>query len=78
MCCGYTFELHRLVDAIQMSFQNLCFYEEKSEKKNIAYTPLNKLFADLVFKGWRIWRPFELYAFPLKLKIECSNILYYH
>ena len=27
ICCGYPFELHRLVDAIQMSTYNICFYK---------------------------------------------------
>ena len=25
ICCGYPFELHRLVDAVQMSSHNICF-----------------------------------------------------
>ena len=28
ICCGYTFELHRQVDAIQMGTQNMCLYKE--------------------------------------------------
>ena len=32
ICCGYPFELHRLVDAIQMSIHNICFYKKKSGK----------------------------------------------
>ena len=27
-CCGYSFELHRQVNAIQMSTHNICLYEE--------------------------------------------------
>ena len=37
ICCGYPFELHRLVDAIQMSTHNTCFYrisEKKQQYKN--------------------------------------------
>ena len=30
ICCGYSFELHRLVDAIQMSTHNICLCKEKS------------------------------------------------
>ena len=33
MCCGYPLELHRLVDAIQMSTHNICFYKVKSGGK---------------------------------------------
>ena len=28
ICCGYLFELPRLVEAIQMSSHNICFYKE--------------------------------------------------
>ena len=28
ICCGYSFELPRLVEAIQMSTHNICFYEK--------------------------------------------------
>ena len=28
MCCGYSFELPRLVVVIQMSSHKICFYEE--------------------------------------------------
>ena len=28
ICCGYSFELHRQVDAIQMSTYNICLYKE--------------------------------------------------
>ena len=28
ICCGYSFELHRQVNAIQMGTLNICFYKE--------------------------------------------------
>ena len=28
ICCGYSFELHQQVDAIQMSTHNICLYKE--------------------------------------------------
>ena len=31
--CGYPFELHRQVDAIQMSIHNISFYKENQKKK---------------------------------------------
>ena len=31
ICCGYSFELHRLVDAIQMSTHNICVYKENQK-----------------------------------------------
>ena len=34
ICCGYSFELHRLVDAIQMSTHNICLYKENQKKRN--------------------------------------------
>ena len=32
ICCGYSFELHRQVDAIQMSTLNICLYKEVDKK----------------------------------------------
>ena len=37
VCCGYSFELHRQVDAIQMGTHNICLYKEVDEK----YTDYN-------------------------------------
>ena len=37
ICCGYSFELHRQVDAIQMSTHNICIYKEVDKK----YTGFN-------------------------------------
>ena len=35
ICCEYSFELHRLVDAIQMSTHNICLYKENQKKNRI-------------------------------------------
>ena len=32
ICCGHSFELHRQVDAIQMSNHNICLYKEVKKK----------------------------------------------
>ena len=32
ICCRYSFELHRQVDAIQMSTHNICLYKEVDKK----------------------------------------------
>ena len=32
ICCGYSFELHRQVDAIQMGTHNICLYKEVDKK----------------------------------------------
>ena len=32
ICCGYSYELHRQVDSIQMSTHNICFYKEVDKK----------------------------------------------
>ena len=32
ICCGYPFELHRQVDAIQMGTHNICRYKEVDKK----------------------------------------------
>ena len=37
ICCRYSFELHRQVDAIQMSTHNICFYKEVDKKYTGCY-----------------------------------------
>ena len=37
ICCGYTFELHRQVDANQIGSHNICLYKEVNKK----YTDYN-------------------------------------
>ena len=32
ICCGYSFELHQQVDAIQMGTHNICLYKEVDKK----------------------------------------------
>ena len=32
ICCEYSFELHRQIDAIQMSTHNICLYKEVDKK----------------------------------------------
>ena len=32
ICCGYSFELHRQVDAIQMGSHNICLYKQVDKK----------------------------------------------
>ena len=32
ICCWYSFELHRQVDAIQMGTHNICLYKEADKK----------------------------------------------
>ena len=42
ICCWYSFELPRQVEAIQMSTNNICFYKEKQKKycvSIIKYAP---------------------------------------
>ena len=38
ICCGYSFELHQEVDAIQMGTHNICLYKEV-DKKYSMYLP---------------------------------------
>ena len=46
ICCAYSFELHRPVDAIQMSSHNICFCKENQKK--IALSSLNKSYSDFL------------------------------
>ena len=32
ICCGYSFKLHRQIDAIQMGTNNICLYKEVDKK----------------------------------------------
>ena len=34
ICYGFSFELHGLVDAIQMSTHNICLYKENQKKSH--------------------------------------------
>ena len=47
ICCGYTFELHWPVDAIQMDTHNICLYKEVDKKK---YTGSNLKTMELLDK----------------------------
>ena len=43
ICCGYSFELHRQVDAIQMGTHNICLYKKVDKKytgRNLKTTEL--------------------------------------
>ena len=44
ICCGYAFELHRQVDAIQMGAHNICFYKEVDKR----YTGYNLMTTELL------------------------------
>ena len=44
ICCGYSFELHRQVDAIQIGTHNICLYKEVNKK----YTGCNLKIAELL------------------------------
>ena len=35
ICCGYPFELHQLVNAIQMSIHKICYYKDNQKKKTL-------------------------------------------
>ena len=43
ICCGYLFELHQQVDAIQMGTHNICLYKEVNKKNNDCYLRLELL-----------------------------------
>ena len=43
-CCGYSFELHRLFDAIQMGTHNILIYKEVDKK----YTGCNLKTSELL------------------------------
>ena len=36
ICCGYSFELPRLVEAIQRRSNNICFYKEEDNSKLVV------------------------------------------
>ena len=51
ICCGYTFELHRQVDAIQMVTNNICLYKEV-DKKYIGCNLKTMELLDCVLMGY--------------------------
>ena len=50
ICCGYSFELHRQVDAIQMSTHNICLYKEVARKYTCCNLKTTELL-DCAFRG---------------------------
>ena len=42
ICCGYSFELHRQVDGIQMGTHNICLYKEVN-KSTLAINNLKTM-----------------------------------
>ena len=57
ICCGYSFELHQQVDAIQMGIHNICLYKEAY----VVGTHLKCIEKSMQFR----WVP-TTYAFVLK------------
>ena len=45
ICCGYSFELHRQVDANQMSTDNICLYKEVARKYTCCNLKTTELLA---------------------------------
>ena len=52
ICCGYSFELHRQVDAIQMSTNNICLYKEV-DKQYTSCNPKSTELLDCAYRGIR-------------------------
>ena len=50
ICCGYSFELHRQVDAIQMSTHNISLYKEVNKRYTDCHLKTTK-FLDCVLIG---------------------------
>ena len=51
ICCGYSFELHRQVDAIQISTYNICLYKEVNKKYTGCKLKTTELL-DFALKGY--------------------------
>ena len=54
ICCGYSFEMHRQVDAIRMGTHNICLYKEV-DKKYTGYNLKTMEFLDcqkILVKYW--------------------------
>ena len=43
VCCGYSFELSQLVEAIQMRTHNICFHKEDKSTLVVSFRLLNFL-----------------------------------
>ena len=43
LCCGYSFELHQQVDAIQMGYHDICLYKEVDKKYTGCYLKTTEL-----------------------------------
>ena len=63
ICCGYPFELHRLVDAIQMGTHNMCFYKSEKERQKYCIIRSNTVYI-YIYSG---------YQFPPDLNTEAPG-----
>ena len=76
ICCGYSFELHQLVDAIQMSAHNICLYKENQKQSHNHHqiSPFSDLFYCVSLVGRYIF--YHKWVFPVILKnlsAQCGN-----
>ena len=79
LCCGYSFELHPQVDAIQMGTHNICLYKEVDKK----YTGCNLKTTELLACGligvcavirsntWKVMTDFDMLHTVSNI---CTNI----
>ena len=68
-CCGYLFELHGQVDAIQIGNHNICLY--KVDKKSIGCNLKTTLFLDFALIGVCAVIKFNTVSINAKCKRFC-------
>ena len=56
VCCWYSFELHRSVDAIQMGNHNICLYKEVDKKYTGCNLKTTELFASVLIGVYAVIR----------------------
>ena len=74
ICCGYSFELHRQVNAIQMSTHNICLYKEVDKKCNCCNWKTTELIHCALIGACAVIRSNTVSMMKMYTYICCNNI----
>ena len=75
ICCGYSFELHRQVDAIQMGTHNICLYKEVDKKYTGCNLKTTELLDCALIGVCAVIRSNTVYCYMLI--INCRKVIFY-
>ena len=75
ICCGYSFELHRQVDAIQMGTYNKCLYKEVYKKYTDCKMKTTKLIDCALIGAYAVIRSHTVYKKYTDCKMKTPKLL---